>query len=639
MKKTIKEPRNNVAKQLLGWVAALSLMAGLVAQASADELVRINFRDADIRSVIESVAEITGKSFVLDPRVKGKVTIISPEAIDSSLLYQAVLSAIQVQGFQAIEDGVVTRIVPFNQAFNFAGGAGNNELITKVIQVDHVQVANLVPVLKPMMSSGARLQAFAQSNTLVVTDVQSNLVLLESVLKDLDDPELSAVEVISLEHISAGEAVHIAGQLKQLKNQELSLVEDGMNNRVIVSGPGAARRAFKTMLKTLDQPSTKKGSVEVIYLDYSRAAEMKPIVEGMLQSDIFLQLAGEAGAEGKSKSNYQIQIDELSNALVVAAPTAVIREIKNVVTQLDRSRPQVLIEAVIAELSEDQAKRLSAQLAYTSKNRGGYLTKFDNLLTTLIGVGADGDVSSADATALGAALGTAATTIGVAGDFDPVTGKGIGVLIQALKTDGSTKILSTPSVVTLDNEEATLSVGEEVPFQTGSFTSSNNGSNNPFTTINREEVGVKLKVKPQISKGDSVRLEIEQESSKVKSGEPGLQTTSNSTMQTNVLIQDGELLILGGLIEDQTNGTATKVPLLGDIPLLGRLFRSTSKSDSQSVLMMFIRPTIIRTAEDARNLSESKYRHLIKRDLETQEGGLIQPRFDEFIQEGEPSNP
>lgn len=639
MKKTIKEPRNNVAKQLLGWVAALSLMAGLVAQASADELVRINFRDADIRSVIESVAEITGKSFVLDPRVKGKVTIISPEAIDSSLLYQAVLSAIQVQGFQAIEDGVVTRIVPFNQAFNFAGGAGNNELITKVIQVDHVQVANLVPVLKPMMSSGARLQAFAQSNTLVVTDVQSNLVLLESVLKDLDDPELSAVEVISLEHISAGEAVHIAGQLKQLKNQELSLVEDGMNNRVIVSGPGAARRAFKTMLKTLDQPSTKKGSVEVIYLDYSRAAEMKPIVEGMLQSDIFLQLAGEAGADGKSKSNYQIQIDELSNALVVAAPTAVIREIKNVVTQLDRSRPQVLIEAVIAELSEDQAKRLSAQLAYTSKNRGGYLTKFDNLLTTLIGVGADGDVSSADATALGAALGTAATTIGVAGDFDPVTGKGIGVLIQALKTDGSTKILSTPSVVTLDNEEATLSVGEEVPFQTGSFTSSNNGSNNPFTTINREEVGVKLKVKPQISKGDSVRLEIEQESSKVKSGEPGLQTTSKSTMQTNVLIQDGELLILGGLIEDQTNGTATKVPLLGDIPLLGRLFRSTSKSDSQSVLMMFIRPTIIRTAEDARNLSESKYRHLIKRDLETQEGGLIQPRFDEFIQEGEPSNP
>jgi general secretion pathway protein D len=631
MKKIMAGQKAAFGKRIVRLVGVLGLVFSSVAEISAGEVVRINFRDADIRSVIESVAEITGKSFVLDPRVKGKVTIIAPEAIDSDLLYQAVLSAIQVQGFQAVEDGVVTRVLPFNQAFNFAGGSGDNQLITKVIKIDNVQVATLVPVLKPVMSSGARLNAFAQSNSMVVTDVKSNIVLLESLIAELDDPSLNAVEVVALEHISAGEAVHIAGQLKQLQKQELSLVEDGMNNRVIVSGPSAARRAFKAMLKTLDQPSTKKGSVEVIYLDYSRAAEIKPIIEGMLQSDIFLQLAGESAADKKSKASYQIQTDELNNALIVAAPTAVIREIKNVVTQLDRSRPQVLIEAVIAELSEDQAKRLSTQLAYTSKNRGGYLTKFDNLLATVIGTGADGNLSDADVSTIGNVLGTASTTIAIAGDFDPLTGKGIGLLIQALKTDGSTKILSTPSVVTLDNEEATLTVGEEVPFQTGSFTSGNNGSTNPFTTINREEVGVKLKVKPQISKGDSVRLEIEQESSKVKSGEPGLQTTSKSTMQTNVLIQDGELLVLGGLIEDQTNGSATKVPLLGDIPLLGRLFRSTDNSTAQSVLMMFIRPTIIRSAEDARNLSDSKYKHLIKRDLESKEGGRIQPRLDEFL--------
>ena len=622
--------KKTFAKRTIRLLGALSIVLSMIAEVSAGEVVRINFRDADIRSVIESVAEITGKSFVLDPRVKGKVTIIAPEAIDSDLLYQAVLSAIQVQGFQAIEDGVVTRIVPFNQAFNFAGGAGDNQLITKVIQIEHVQVATLVPVLKPVMSSGARLNAFAQSNSMVVTDVQSNILRLEALIADLDDPALNAVEVISLKYISAGEAVYIAGQLQQLKKQELSLVEDGMNNRVIVSGPASARRAFKAMLEALDQPSTKKGSVEVIYLDYSRAAEMKPIVEGMLQSDVFLQLAGEAVADKKSKKAFQIQIDELNNALVVAAPTAVIREIRNVVAQLDRSRPQVLIEAVIAELSEDQAKELSSQLAYSSKNRGGYLTNFDGLLATLTGIG----VSGVDPT-LDQLSSIPNKVLAVAGDFDSETGKGIGLLIQALKTDGSTKILSTPSVVTLDNEEATLSVGEEVPFQTGSFTSSNNGSNNPFTTINREEVGVKLKVKPQISKGDSVRLEIEQESSKVKSGVPGLQTTSKSTMQTNVLIQDGEMLILGGLIEDQTGGSATKVPLLGDIPLLGRLFRSTSKKDSQSVLMMFIRPTIIRTAEDARKLSDSKYRHLIRRDLESEQNGLIQPMLEDFIDQGQ----
>ena len=620
-------------KKIMRFVGAFSMVAVLVAEATAAEKVRINFRDADIRSVIESVAEITGKSFVLDPRVKGKVTIIAPEAIDADLLYSAALSSLQVQGFQAVEDGVVTRILPFNQAFTFAGSAtGSNKLITKVIKIQYSQVTTLVPVLKPVMSSGSRLQAFAQSNAIVVTDISSNIARLEELIAELDDPEQTAIEVIVLKHISAGEAVHIATQLKQLQKQELSLVEDGMNNRVIVSGPSTARRAFRAMLATLDQPSTKTGSVEVIYLDFARAAEMKPIVEGMLQSDIFLRLAGESGADGKGKSKtaYQIQIDELNNALVIAAPSAVIREIKNVVGKLDRARPQVLIEAVIAELSEDQAKELSSQLVYSSKNRGGYLTNFDGLLATLTGIGISGE----DPTAAELSL-IPKTVLGVAGNFDPDTGKGIGLLIQALKTDGSTKILSTPSVVTLDNEEATLTVGEEVPFQSGSFTSGNNGSSNPFTTINREEVGVKLKVKPQISKGNSVRLEIEQESSKVKAGEPGLQTTSKSTMKTNVLIQNGELLILGGLIEDQTGGTESKVPLLGDIPLLGRLFRSSNKEDSQSVLMMFIRPTIIRTAEDARNLSEAKYKHLIKRDLGSEEGGLIKPMLEEFINEGQ----
>ena len=626
--------KTTLARCLGNLGGALVLVLSLIAEASAQEQVRINFRDADIRSVIESVAEITGKSFVLDPRVKGKVTIIAPQAIDSSLLYSAVLSAIQVQGFQAVEDGAVTRIVPFNQSFSFAGGIGDNKLETQVLKIKYVQASTLVPVLKPMLSNGARLMAFAQSNYLVVSDIRSNINRLKALIKEMDDPDHSMVEVINLDHISAAEAVHIAGQLKQLQKQDLSLVEDGLNNRVIVSGPGIARSAFKNMLKSLDIPSTKKGGVEVIYLDYSRAVEIKPIIDGMLKSDVFLRLAGESAGDKKSKTSYQIEIDELNNALIIAASSAVIREVKNVVSKLDRSRPQVLIEAVIAELSEDQAKDLSANLVYTSKNRGGYLTNFDGLLSTLLGAGL-GDPSDES---VAAALGQLPqSTLGVAGDFDGVTGKGMGVLIQALKTDGSTNILSTPSVVTLDNEEATLSVGEEVPFVTGSFSSiSNNNSNsNPFTTVNREEVGVMLKVKPQISKGNAVRLEIEQESSKVKSGEPGLQTTSKSTMQTNVMIQDGELLILGGLIEDQSDNTASKVPLLGDIPLLGRLFRSSNKSESQSVLMMFIRPTIIRNAEDARLLSKDKFEHLITRDLKGKAEGPLNMRLQEFIEQAE----
>ncbi|HAZ95604.1 MAG TPA: type II secretion system protein GspD [Porticoccaceae bacterium] len=620
-----------LARSLVNLGGALVLMLGLIVDASAEEQVRINFRDADIRSVIESVAEITGKSFVLDPRVKGKVTIIAPQAIDISLLYSAVLSAIQVQGFQAVEDGAVTRIVPFNQAFSFAGGTGDNQLETQVLKIKYVQAATLVPVLKPMLSNGARLMAFAQSNYLVVSDIRSNVIQLKALIKEMDDPDHSMVEVINLEYISAAEAVHIAGQLKQLQKQDLSLVEDGLNNRVIVSGPGIARKAFKTMLLALDLPTTKKGGVEVIYLDYSRAAEIKPIIDGMLTSDVFLRLAGESGGDKKSKDSYKIAIDELNNALIIAASSAVIREIKNVVSKLDRSRPQVLIEAVIAELSEDQARDISANLVYTSKNRGGYLTNFDGLLSSLLGAGLGSPTDESIASAIGQ---LPKSTLGVAGDFDRTTGKGMGLLIQALKTDGSTNILSTPSVVTLDNEEATLSVGEEVPFVTGSFSSINNNSSNsnPFTTVNREEVGVMLKVKPQISKGNAVRLEIEQESSKVKSGEPGLQTTSKSTMQTNVMIQDGELLILGGLIEDQSDNTESKVPLLGDIPLLGRLFKSSNKSDSQTVLMMFIRPTIIRTAEDARQLSNRKFEHLITRDLDGKADGPLNERLQEFME-------
>jgi general secretion pathway protein D len=634
MKNIIINGAISLMRRLTNFGAVSILALSLITEVIAQEQVRINFRDADILSVIESVAEITGKSFVLDPRVKGKVTIISPQAIDASLLYEAVTSAIQVQGFQVIEDGAVTRIVPFNQAFSFAGGAGGNQLETQVLKINYVQAATLVPVLKPMLSNGSRLMAYAQSNYLVVSDIRSNIVRLKALIKKMDDPEQSLVEVINLQHISAAEAVHIAGQLKQLQKQDISLVEDGLNNRVIVSGSGIARAAFKNMLKALDLPSTKKSGVEVVYLDYARASEMKPIIESMLKSDVFLRLAGESGGQKKSTANYQIATDDLNNALIVAASSAVIREVKAVVGKLDRARPQVLIEAVIAELSEDQAKNLSANLIYTSKNRGGYLTNFDGLLSTLLGAGLGNPTEESVASSLSQ---LPRSTLGVAGDFDPVTGKGMGILIQALKTDGSTNILSTPSVVTLDNEEAILSVGEEVPFVTGSFSSiSNNNSNsNPFTTVNREEVGVMLKVTPQISKGNAVRLEIEQESSKVKSGEPGLQTTSKSTMQTNVMIQDGELLILGGLIEDQFDNTESKVPLLGDIPLLGRLFRSSSKTDKQSVLMMFIRPTIIRTPEDARALSNRKFEHLITRDLDGNKEGPLSIHLQEFMEQVE----
>jgi general secretion pathway protein D len=615
--------------------AAFCLTLSLTAEVLAAETVQINFRDADIRSVIESVAEITGKSFVLDPRVKGKVTIISPGPIDASLLYEAILSSIQVQGFQAVEDGAVTRIIPFTQAFNFAGGDGDNTLETEIIKINHVQAATLVPVIKPLLSNGARLLAFAQSNFLIVSDIRSNVKAVKRIIAKMDDPDQTAVEVINLKYIAAGEAVHIAGQLKQLQKQELSLVEDGLNNRVIVSGPSMARTAFRNMLKLLDLPSTKKGNVEVIYLDYSRASEIKPIIDGMLGSDIFLRLAGESVGDGKSETNYKVEIDELNNALVIAAPSAVIREIQSVVAKLDRARPQVLIEAVIAELSEEQARDVSAQLVITGKNQGGYITNFDGVLAGLLGTAFGGGESVGAAQIAGS---LPQSVIGVVGDFDSKTNRGMGLLVQAIKKDGRNKLLSTPSVITLDNEEASLTVGEQVPFPTGSYANSNNSNSvNPFTTVNREDVGVMLKVKPQISKGNAVRLEIEQESSAVKTGTADSQlgaTTTKSTIQTNVMIQDGELLVLGGLIEGTTGESESKVPFLGDIPILGNLFKSSNNSDREKVLMMFIRPTIIRTPEDSNKLSQFKFEHLKTRDFEGNKDSAVARQLKDFIEQG-----
>jgi general secretion pathway protein D len=634
--KYMKAAQFKKCSRLIKWLATLIVALGFVVEAFAADMVKINFRDADILSVIESVAEITGESFVLDPRVKGKVTIISPEAIDKSLLYEAILSAIQVQGYQAIRDGAVTRIVPFNQSFNLAGG-GNSQLVTEILKVRYVQAATLIPVLKPLMSNGARVQAYNQSNYLVVSDIRSNVDRLKMLLNQLDDPDQTAVEVISLEHISAAEAVHIAGQLKQLQKQELSLVEDDLNNRVIVSGPGSARTAFKTMLKSLDVPLSKKGSVEVIYLNYSRAAELKPVLDGLLTSEILLRLAGETTAKGKkssTKTSYKVEIDELNNAIILAAPAAVIREIRAIVDKLDISRPQVLIEAVIAQLSEEQANELGADLMYTSKDKGGYLTNFDGLLTTLVGTATNGTPETAALSTLVGNIPKSAIAAG--GDFDPATGKGMGLLIQALKTDEDTNILSTPSVVTLDNEEAKLTSGEEVPFASGKYTSGSNGASNPFTTYNREEVGILLTVKPQISKGNAIRLEIEQESSKVLTTDNnGQTTTSKNTIKTNVMIEDGQLLVLGGLIEDNFKDAESKVPLLGDIPLLGKIFTKSVKEDKKNVTMMFIRPTIIRTPGDAKDLSNNKFEHLISRDLDGKKQSKLSERLQEILEEGQ----
>jgi len=596
------------------------IFSGLISLQALSQSVSLNFREADIRAVIESAAEITGRSFVLDPRVRGNITIIAPGEIDADMFYEAILSALQVQGFQAVDDGAVTRIVPFSSAFQIPSGLVGGSLTTKVISLNHVAAADLMPVLRPMMSKGSLMQAYPAGNHLVITDTESQIQQIESVLRDIDRPDQSAIDVVTLNHISAGEALHIAGQLRQFQEQQLSIVEDSFNNRVIVSGSRTARASFRTFVQELDVPTTEQGGVEVIYLDYSSAEEIKPILDGMLASDTFLRLAGEsagaAGGEGAgAASGFTIQADTDNNALVIAASASVITEVRNVIRKLDRRRPQVLIEGVIASVSEDVSREIASELAAVGRNTGGLITSFDGVLNTLLGAIADDALSDGDGgiDASAALSGIGAGATGAFGDFNSSSGEGFGLLIRALATDSQTNILSTPSVLTLDNEEASLSVGQEVPFITGSFTGAADNATNPFQTIEREEVGVVLTVTPQINDGDSVRLQISQEISSVaETAVSGVSdvVTDVTTLTTNVIVEDRELLVLGGLIQDQQNSTKSKIPILGSIPLIGWLFRDSSKSSDQNVLMIFIRPTILRASEDASAITSDRYQYL-----------------------------
>lgn len=606
--------------------------------------VLINFREADIRTVIESVAEITGKSFVLDPRVRGTVTIVSPEPIAEDLVYEAILSALQVQGFQAIDDGAIVRVVPFTTAFNTPTDFMGSELATRVFTLDHARATEVLAVVKPVMSKGGLMQAFDGGNSLLVTDTVSQLDRLDALLLELDSPEQSTVEVIYLDNISAGEAIHIAEQMQILQEQDLSIVEDSFNNRVIVGGPRIARLSFRQMLESLDVPSTRDGGgIEVIYLNYSDAVAVKTMLDSMLQSETFLSLAGEVGADGGT-SSYRVEVDEDNNALVIAASAPVVAEIQNLVRKIDRPRRQVLIEAVIAEVTEDQANQLSAQVLYGGADVGGFVSQFDELILSLASAGLDGSIDSTEAASAAGFVSNGGTA--VFGSFDEESSEGFGALIQALKSDSETRILSTPSVVTLDNEEATLSVGNEVPFVTGSTTTAANGTTNPFTTIERQEVGVMLRVIPQINEGSAVRLEIEQESSNLLAqAAEDFNTadviTSKRTISTNVMVGDGEVLVLGGLINEQSQDTETRVPLLGDIPLLGRLFRSTSTGNEQAVLMMFIRPTILENSFDANQATQRQFDYLRTHEsdyfLDTGESAspVLQDFFGDRLDEGE----
>ena len=596
-------------RQLLKpWLLAAAL---LVPSAQADT-VTVNFRDAEIESVIESIAALTGGTFIIDPRVKGRMTIVSPEPVAADLLYEVFLSALQVHGFQAVNDGAAIRIIPLARAVNVpASGTAGNELTTEVISLNFVAANEVVPMLKPMMSQGSHLGAHPASNKLVITDTKAQVQRIKDVLADMDTKDQKGFAVIELEHTSASDIVAIAREMNILTGQS-KVVEDATANRIIVSGPRSSREQLRALVRSLDTREEDNSGIDVIYLNYADAKSIQPVLENMLKSKAFLKLSGEG--TNQDSNAYTVQADEENNALIIAAPTGVTTAIKSIISKLDKPRAQVLIEAVIAEVSEDFVRNLSANLAAVGSS-GAIIQDFSGTITNLIGATV-GNANAAAATALNSLSGNAVYGGGTINrNANGRITSGIAGIIEAIKTDSRNTLLSTPSILTLENEEALISIGQEVPFATGSFTTSSSGATNPFQTIEREEVGTILRVTPQINEGNAVRLEINQEVSSLStaavSGSATVDVvTDKKVIETNVIVNHEQVLILGGLRDNNFRNTERRTPILGDIPLLGRLFRSSQRTLETSVLMIFIRPTIIKSAAEADAVSDRKYRVL-----------------------------
>ncbi|WP_455196417.1 type II secretion system secretin GspD [Kaarinaea lacus] len=628
--------------QLLRIIIALALVISIMPLALADN-VRLNFKGADIQAVITSVADITGKNFIVDPRVKGKVTIISSRAMNAREIYQVFLSVLDVHGYTAIPVGKIIKILPDADAKHSGVPAVDedekivgDESVTQVIEVEHVAAAQLVPILRPLVPPQGHLAAYPQSNVLIISDRARNIGRLLKIIKRIDQPTSGEIEIIRLEYAAASDLVRVLTTLQQQEQkgqaptERPTLVADERTNSILVGGDRSARLQLRAIISHLDTPAEVEGDTHVVYLKYANATDLVPVLTGVGDSTKNIAVKAEPGkaapapaaaarrSSGGNQPLFDIQADESANALVITAPPSIYRSLEAVIRQLDIRRAQVLVEAVIAEISSQRTSELGIQWIFDGSQGDkpvGVINFGNNPISSLAAAIANNLGSIADPFGPG-------MTVGV-GKFNSDTFN-FAAVIRALEGDGETNVLSTPSLVTMDNEEAEIFIGQEVSIPSGSFTVSGSTATNPFTTFERVPVGIKLKVKPQINEGNTVRLNIEQNVDSFAAGTAGQGdiVTNQRTITTTVVVDDGKVLVLGGLIKDDLLENSQKVPLLGDIPLLGALFRSKSVQKIKTNLLIFLRPVILRDENTAMALTNSKYKYIRDLQLEARKEGV-----------------
>ncbi len=624
-----------MTKRLRRWLLACCLAWSLPVVA---QTVTLNLKDADINALISTVADVTGRNFIVDPRVKGKVTVISSRPMDAEEVYQVFESILRVHGFAAVPSGAVIKIVPdvnakqdsIPNASAKSPGQGD-EMVTRVVSVDNVSASQLVPILRPLVPQQGHLAAYPATNVLIISDRASNVERLVDIIRRIDTASDTDIEVITLQHASATEVVRIltaidraeGGQAKSMEGGGATMVADERTNSILLGGDRASRLRLRAIIAHLDTPLERGGNTKVIYLKYAKAKDLVEVLTGVGKSQSE-EMKGKEAAAGANEKQLDIQADESTNSLVISAPPDLMLSLESVIRQLDIRRQQILVDAIIAEVTLSKARQLGVQWAVDGHTKGGAPvagTNFNNAGTPLGSL-----IAGATSSDISGAIGALSPGLLLGGGKFNSGNVDFAVVLQALGSDSDSNILSTPTLVTLDNEEAEIVVGQNVPFVTGSFTNTGatSGSSNPFQTIQREDVGITLKVTPQINEGNAIVMKIEQEVSSIANSVAGASDiiTNKRSIKTNVLVENGNVLVLGGLIQDQVRESEQKVPLLGDIPLLGYLFRSKQSNGDKTNLMVFLHPVILNDADVAGGYTSEKYDYIRAQQYEMHGRGV-----------------
>jgi len=646
---------------------AAAAPASGIATSDGDDKITVNFVNADIQSVIKAVGQQTGRNFILDPRVTGTVNIVSERPVSRDLLYQIFLSALRVQGYAAVEGDGFTKIVPEAEAKTSAGPVGEqaaripgDRIVTQVFILQNENAVQLVPVLRPLVTANNFIGAYPNNNAIVITDYATNVRRIGEIIRSIDQPAAGDVQVIRLQNASA---IDIAGILQRVvpdtvpsptapgSPAKAAIAVDPRTNSLIVRGenPGLISR-IRSLAAGLDTPGAGAGNIFVVPLRNAEATKIAETLRALLSGEnasrntstttSFTPAGAPQGTTPATTTSSStsagstsappastIQAYQPTNSLIITAPEPVYRNLRAVIDRLDERRAQVYVEALVVELTLGKAAEFGVQWQglsnLTSSNRGvvggtNFSTSPGGFTGTNI-LGATGALSGtlAGLASLGPGLnlGVVSGTINVTQpDGTVVKVANLGLLARAFEGDSNSNVLSTPNILTLDNEEAKLLVGQNVPFITGSFTPTAGSATNPFQTIERKDIGITLRVRPTITEAGTVKLGIFEEVSSVTNDKTLVQSadiiTNKRSLETTVLADDGQIIVLGGLIQDDKELNIDKIPLLGDIPYLGALFRYQSRTHRRTNLMIFLRPVILKDANAAKPLTQDRYDYI-----------------------------